>query len=98
MIQGFVQEALRQLIQQQELSDNDTKGVTPRYVASAHLRDAALAGETSQKRREMLWKQVQRVIESNSNIRVRQLEVHGEIMKVWEWIGPSSSSSEVAKE
>uniref|UniRef100_A0A060TG78 ARAD1D28424p n=1 Tax=Blastobotrys adeninivorans TaxID=409370 RepID=A0A060TG78_BLAAD len=95
MIQGFVQEALRQLIQQQELSDNDTKGVTPRYVASAHLRDAALAGETSQKRKEMLWKQVQRVIESNSNIRVRQLEVHGEIMKVWEWIGPSS---EVAKE
>lgn len=35
-----------------------------------------------------VWEKVQKIVESNGNVRSKQTDIRGEIMKVWEWIGP----------
>lgn len=83
---------ISQLQQQQKSSEEDTKGLIPRHLAAAHLRDSNLL-DLKGKRKEKVWKDVEKVVETNSNVRVRQIEVHGEIMKVWEWVSPTSTSN-----
>lgn len=83
-INTIVVEAFRQLSRQQKKCDSDIRGLTPRYVPAAHLRDSIFVDVDQ---RDKQWKEVQRRIELNSNVRVRQMEVHGEIMRVFEWVG-----------
>ncbi|CAN6653304.1 inner nuclear membrane protein Src1p [Trichomonascus vanleenenianus] len=82
----LAQDVLARLAKQQRLSDEDTKGITVSYLASHQLRDLILVDE-NEKAKEKLWDSVTRVIETNTNVRVRQLESHGEIMRTWEWVG-----------
>lgn len=46
-----------------------------------------LQHEFDPKRREKLWEGVRKVVELNSNVRVRMREVQGEPMKCWSWVG-----------
>ncbi|WEJ94565.1 inner nuclear membrane protein enriched at telomere/subtelomere region [Yamadazyma tenuis] len=57
-----------------------------KYIGANQLRDLMLI-ETNLKYKLNLWKQVSTKIEKNSNISYRLIEHHGEIIKVWEWVG-----------
>ncbi|RCK65122.1 Inner nuclear membrane protein SRC1 [Candida viswanathii] len=57
------------------------------YIGSNQLRDLILRNENNLNKRLKIWKQVVDKVEKNSNISHRIIEHHGEIMKVWEWIG-----------
>ncbi|KAF8250711.1 hypothetical protein K440DRAFT_540887 [Wilcoxina mikolae CBS 423.85] len=57
------------------------------YIAVAHLRDQVLQHELNVKTRQHLWDGVEKVVEMNSNVRVGQKMVQGDIMKIWTWIG-----------
>lgn len=63
-------------------------------LAPLHLRDLVLQHEHSPARRQRLWSQVEKVVESNSNVRALQVERSGEEMRVWEWVGVSSGMKE----
>lgn len=91
-VSKYASDTFQKLQQQQKMSEDDTKGLIPRHVAAAHLRDAMLM-DLRGKKKDLIWKDVQKTVESNSNVRVRQVEVHGEIMKVWEWVSPTSPQS-----
>ncbi|KAK9470943.1 Man1-Src1p-C-terminal domain-containing protein [Dipodascopsis tothii] len=73
---------------QQARSRDDDSGRTPRFVAVAQLRDSIFrAPRTSAAERRQVWARVQAEVERNANVRSRQMEIHGEIMRVWEWVG-----------
>lgn len=56
-------------------------------IPVVHLRDLLLSEEHSAKRRQYLWERVRRIVETNSNVRARMMEVKGEPHRVWEWVG-----------
>ena len=56
-------------------------------IAQSHLRDLILQHEHSPARRQWLWHKVEKVIEANSNVRAKQVEINGEDMRAWEWQG-----------
>lgn len=66
--------------------ENENSGVF-KYIGSNQLRDLILSNENDLNQRLKLWKQVVDKVEKNSNVSHRIIEHHGEIMKVWEWIG-----------
>ena len=52
------------------------------------LRDNVLRDEFSAKRRDVIWRRVQAIVERNANVRSSVREGRaGEISRVWEWIG-----------
>ncbi|KAM0792133.1 hypothetical protein ACM66B_004833 [Microbotryomycetes sp. NB124-2] len=57
------------------------------HVIQNHLRDLVLQDEHSPSVRARLWKAVSKVVESNSNVRSKQVEHCGEDMLAWEWSG-----------
>ena len=60
--------------------------VEHRYIGKIQLRDYYLTDPSiKQKKCTEIWERVAKVIERNSNISAYQLEVNGEIMRVWEW-------------
>jgi Man1-Src1p-C-terminal domain len=66
-----------------------SQGVRPEpWISAARLRDDVLRTEFSAKRREEIWRRVQKVVEVNANVRssVRE-DRNGEVSRVWEWIG-----------
>ena len=67
------------------------RGVDEPYLAVAQLRDQVLALEQSPYKRKRLWKDVQAVVEANSNIRTAQHEVRGDIHRTWEVVGDAHS-------
>lgn len=73
------------LIAKSKEADSDTKGLTTRYIPSIQLRDEELPNHGNAKR-QSLWEDVSKIVEANSNVVSQPKEVHGEIMKVWEWI------------
>ena len=72
-----------------ELKQVKKNGRSPKYLSSIQLRDIFLIEVVNLKEKNQLWKQIERKLENNnSNIKSSLLEVHGDIMKCWEWIGP----------
>lgn len=57
------------------------------YLAPSHLRDLVLQHVHSPARRQQLWKQVEKVVEGNANVRAKQVEHQGEEIRAWEWTG-----------
>jgi hypothetical protein len=60
------------------------------YLSSVQLRDLVLQNETSVNTRRRLWERVERVVESNANVRINLEEIEsGDETKVWRWVGRS---------
>lgn len=57
-----------------------------KYIGANQLRDL-LIKETNLKYKLMLWKTICAKVEANSNVNNRLIEEHGEIIKVWQWVG-----------
>lgn len=91
-IAQLVQLALDKLSDQERMHYTDPVQNPQPYMATAHLRDFLLASEHSASKRTKLWQGVQRVVESNSNVRTRQVDLRGEWHRVWEWVGYQSSA------
>ncbi|KAK5798463.1 hypothetical protein VI817_004753 [Penicillium citrinum] len=52
------------------------------------MRDDVLRSELHGKRREELWRRVQRIVEGNANVRAAVREGRsGDVARSWEWIG-----------
>jgi hypothetical protein len=76
------------LLQAQEQNYNMRDPMTPYpYLAPAQLRDLVLRDERSSARKAELWSRVEKVVESNANVRARTAEQHGEEVRVWQWVG-----------
>lgn len=58
----------------------------PPYIGSIQLRDQLLESEGHLAKRMRLWEAVSLRVDRNTNVRHSLLEVHGEVMKVWQWI------------
>ena len=67
--------------------------IDERTVPVNHLRDEILHGIPSARARRQLWARVARIVEQNANVRSRQAQVHGQWMRVWEWLGAPGGSS-----
>ncbi|GAA5995931.1 hypothetical protein JCM11641_004080, partial [Rhodosporidiobolus odoratus] len=95
LVRGLVERAVRQL-QQQERSHHLHPTLTPyAHLAPSHLRDLLLPPTSlpSLTTRTRLWNQVSKLIEGNSNVRVGEVEVGGEVMRGWRWTGPTGVGS-----
>ena len=57
------------------------------YIAKIQLRDYYLPQmhNLSKKNRRSVWNKVVKAVESNSNVHAEEIEVNGEIMRVWTW-------------
>lgn len=77
---------LGKLMRQQRFAINDATGVTHRYLSTISLRDELLANLSNSKRVE-IWSSILKELENNSNVRSMTKEIHGEIVRVLEWIG-----------
>ncbi|KAK9353970.1 Man1-Src1p-C-terminal domain-containing protein [Lipomyces doorenjongii] len=86
-VQDLVRQSMSVLSEQQTRSDSDHSGNTPRYVIMSQLKDNLLVDTYDAAERRRVWGSVQKLVEANTNVRSRQMEVHGEIMRIWEWIG-----------
>ncbi|EKM55391.1 uncharacterized protein PHACADRAFT_255993 [Phanerochaete carnosa HHB-10118-sp] len=77
------------MLRNQELVHHTDPVSAPRpYVPSTQLRDAVLQGEHSVATRQRLWKEVERIVEANTNVRTNLEEVAGgDEMRVWRWVG-----------
>lgn len=66
------------------------------------LRDILLSDTVDLKTRNKIWEQVEKRLQANNtNIKSSLIEVHGEIMKCWQWVGPvdvKDSSKTLEKE
>ncbi|GAA5868312.1 hypothetical protein JCM3774_001002 [Rhodotorula dairenensis] len=89
LVRHLVQVALRQLQQQERSHYADPVHVPFPHVVPSHLRDLILQDEHSPRRRAELWKQVEKIVEGNANVRVADVEQYGEEMRGWLWTGPS---------
>jgi hypothetical protein len=58
------------------------------YIPIGQMRDDVLRSELHGKRREELWRRVQRIVEGNANVRAAVREGRsGDVARSWEWIG-----------
>lgn len=70
-----------------KLKSNKSK--QPPYLSTVQLRDILLSDVRNLKERNELWEKVTKRLEANNtNIKSSLIEIHGDIMKCWEWIGP----------
>ncbi|EST09833.1 HeH/LEM domain protein [Kalmanozyma brasiliensis GHG001] len=83
----LVQTALEKLQEQEYLHGRDPVLYPDDFIPLSHLRDHVLAEEHHAGTRNRLWKKVAKVVEENSNVRVRQAQKKGEWLRVWQWIG-----------
>lgn len=86
----LARQVVEKLKDQLRLSREDERGRTLTCVAAGHLRDELQKDVLDLKTRKKVWDDVQTIIESNTNIRSKQTDIRGEIMRVWEWVGPES--------
>ncbi|AQZ16784.1 HEH2 (YDR458C) and SRC1 (YML034W) [Zygosaccharomyces parabailii] len=99
---------LRKFLKEREKVDKLTKRVIhklksvkkskeegPKFLSTVQLRDVFLSDEVDLKYKNHLWQQTARKLEhNNTNVKSSLIEIHGEIMKCWEWIGPLDEDSE----
>lgn len=79
--------AIARLKAQRTAANEDTRGLTMRCVPVPQLRDEIQPEVASLDTRKRVWADVERLVETNSNVRARQTDIEGEIMRVWEWVG-----------
>jgi HD superfamily phosphohydrolase len=83
-ITDLVQVALDTL-RNQEFADYYTDTLP---YSSVQLRDLILQNETSVNTRRRLWERVERIVESNANVRVNVEEIEGgDESRVWRQVG-----------
>lgn len=76
------------LLQEQEHQHYTNPSIAPySYIPALQLRDKLLADEYSSNTRARIWGGVEESVESNANVRVREVELRGDIWRVWEWVG-----------
>ncbi|KAK9460947.1 Man1-Src1p-C-terminal domain-containing protein [Lipomyces oligophaga] len=87
-VKQLSKQSLDLLIDQQSKSDADSTGRTTRFIVMSQLKDKLLSDEIEDAgERRRLWQSVQKKVEANANVRSRQMEIHGEIMRIWEYTG-----------
>ena len=57
------------------------------YLSVTQLRDRVLNDVESAKERTAIWSGVEDIVEANSNVRVSEAEMRGNIWRAWQWIG-----------
>lgn len=63
--------------------------ISENYLSCVQLRDTFLADIDDMNKRNHLWNEVASDVRTNNtNIKESLIEVHGDMMKCWEWIGP----------
>lgn len=70
---------------------------SPPYMSSVQLRDVILSDIVNLNEKNKIWNQVAKSLDRNTNVKSMLLEVHGEIMKCWEWIGVLPSETDLPK-
>ncbi|KAM0756451.1 hypothetical protein T439DRAFT_321156 [Meredithblackwellia eburnea MCA 4105] len=93
VVRELVQTALQQLREQERMHYADPVLTPYSHLAPSHLRDLVLQHVHSSSERQRLWKQVEKIVEGNSNVRAKQVEHHGEEIRAWEWVGLAGPSS-----
>lgn len=89
-IAGLVQVALDTLRNQEMAHYTDPLTAPEPYLSSIQLRDLVLQDEHSVPTRRRLWERVERVVESNANVRANLEEIRGgDETRVWRWVGNS---------
>jgi len=88
--------ALDRLHTQAALHAADPGAYPEGFISMGHLRDDVLRDEFSASRRTKLWEKVQGKVEGNLNVRPMVREGrHGDVSRVWEWIGAVSAIDDV---
>ncbi|SCU88684.1 LAFA_0E14026g1_1 [Lachancea sp. 'fantastica'] len=88
------QEKIERLTQQvvaklQKTAADSRNSASPATLSVVQLRDVLLSDVVDLKLKNDFWNSVVKKLESNNtNVRSSLMEVHGEIMKCWEWVGP----------
>lgn len=83
-VDTLYKEVLSKLQRQAKLAQGSHE--LPPYVGSIQLRDLILSHESNLARKMRLWEAVSRKVDRNTNVKHQLLEIHGDVMKVWEWI------------
>lgn len=83
-VETLYKEVLSKLQRQAKLAEGSNE--LPSYVGSIQLRDLILSHESNLAHKMRLWEAVSRKVDRNTNVKHQLLEIHGEVMKVWEWI------------
>lgn len=84
-IETIYNEVLNKLQRQARMSQESSE--IPAYIGSIQLRDLILSGENNLAYKMRLWEGISRKVDRNTNVSHELLEVHGDVMKVWQWIG-----------
>ncbi len=92
-VKQLVQDAYDTLQDRESAHHVDPVTCPEPFIVPVHLRDLILQEEHDPRVRQSLWKDVERVVEANSNVRTNLEEVRGEDTKVWRWVGGSTPNS-----
>lgn len=84
-IETIYKEVLNKLQRQARLAQESSE--LPAFIGSIQLRDLILSSDTNLAYKMRLWEGISRKVDKNTNVKSELLEVHGEVMKVWQWIG-----------
>ena len=75
-----------------ELS-NYTSGMDDSFVSVTQMRDSVLRDEFSSARRQRVWRNVEKLVEQNANVRTKVGSLgSGDIGRGWRWIGAEGPS------
>lgn len=83
-VDTLYQEVLNKLRRQAKLGRGSSE--LPEFIGSVQLRDLILSSERNLAYKMRLWQAVSHKVDRNTNVKHELLEVHGEVMKVWQWI------------
>lgn len=83
-VDTLYKEVLSKLQRQAKLAQGSHE--IPAYIGSIQLRDLILSHESNLAHKMRLWEAVSRKVDRNTNVKHQLLEIHGDVMKVWEWI------------
>lgn len=87
-----VEELSRKVVSKLKAIKKDNQA--PDFLSVVQLRDVLLADVTDLSYKNKLWQAVAKTLErNNTNVRSTLMEIHGEIMKCWEWIGPLDTNT-----
>ncbi|AET39191.1 uncharacterized protein Ecym_4112 [Eremothecium cymbalariae DBVPG len=87
--QELVEQLKSQVIEKLKCVAQTKSSDEPKFLSTVQLRDVLLVDVVDLKYKNQLWNKVVHILESsNTNVKSMLMEVHGEIMKCWEWVGP----------
>ncbi|GAV49182.1 hypothetical protein ZYGR_0N05890 [Zygosaccharomyces rouxii] len=83
-----VDKLTRKVVDRLKSTKRSEESETP-FLSTVQLRDVLLSDVVDLKYKNRLWQKCSKKLEhNNTNIKSSLMEIHGEIMKCWEWIGP----------